>query len=183
MHFIPTTVILLVAIVYGLRYFRPFGNELDGERFLVRSVPLLARMRMHIVPALVGVVLAGILARTAGAPVWTIAVPIAIYLILLAVPISYTLTSDGVRLGYGTFRRWTEFAGAIRYRGGAKLQGANGRRGLRIWLSGGLGDDEFLLILRRAIRDAYKGGERSNDVAFSSEAHPTEEHSTYSLPA
>lgn len=183
MHILPTILILLAILIYVMRYIRPFANALEGTTFLVRGVPLLARLRMHLVPVILGTIVAVLLARFAGSPRWTIAVPFAAYVLLVAMPISYTLTSDGVRLGFGTFRRWTEFAGAIRYRGGAKLQGANGRRGLRIWLSGGRGDDEFLLVLRRAIRDAYKGGEASHVIAFEPERHLQDDNSTYQIPA
>ena len=183
MPIIPIILIVLVTLAYVLRFLRPFGNALEGEIFLVRLVPLIARMRMHVVPFVVGTTWAAVLVGTTRMPVWTMVVPISAFVLLLAVPISYTLTSEGVRLGYGTFRRWTEFAGAIRYRGGAKLQGANGRRGMRIWLSGGLGDDEFLLVLRRAIRDAYKGGNHGRVIAFSPEGLPTDEHSAFKVTA
>lgn len=184
MPIIPTTLILLATLVYILRYIRPFANALEGTVFLVRPVPLIARLRMHVVPAVIGTTVAALLARAAAAPGWTVAIPPVAYLALVAMPIAYTLTSDGLRLGYGTFRRWTEFAGAIRYRGGAKLQGAGGRRGMRIWLGGGRGDDEFLLVLRRAIRDAYKGGEASQVIAYEPErCAGDEKNSTYHIPA
>jgi hypothetical protein len=183
MHIIPITIILAATLIYILRYVRPFANTLEGETFLQRPVPLIARLRMHIVPAVVGTAVALVLARFAHAPGWTVAVPSLAYVLLVATPISYTLTAEGVRLGFGTFRRWTEFAGAIRYRGGAKLQGANGRRGMRIWLGGGRGDDEFLLVLRRAIRDAYKGGEASRVIPFEPERSATDEQSSYHIPA
>ncbi|HWK79514.1 MAG TPA: hypothetical protein VNP95_02040 [Thermomicrobiales bacterium] len=183
MNIIPTTIILLATLVHIARYFRPFANTLEGEPFLVRPVPLIARLRMHIVPAVVGTAVALLLARFAQAPDWTVAVPFAAYALLVAMPISYTLTSEGVRLGRGSFRRWTEFAGAIRYRGGAKLQGANGRRGMRIWLGGGRGDDEFLLVMRLAIRDAYKGGDAARVIPFAPEKRPADDTSGYQIPA
>ncbi|MGC4107461.1 MAG: hypothetical protein QM753_14150 [Thermomicrobiales bacterium] len=183
MHIISIAMLILATILYGLRFFRPFANMLEGDTFLRRPVPLLARMRMHIVPAVVGTLVAGASVRIMNAPSWVSVVPLLTYLLLIALPISYTLTSEGIRLGYGTFRRWTEFAGAIRYRGGAKLQGANGRRGMRIWLGGARGDDEFLLVVRRAIRDAYKGGDATQVVAFSTETPAGDDHSAFHIPA
>ena len=183
MHIIPLTILLAVTAIYVLRYFRPVGNALDGETILVRPVPLIARIRMHIVPAVVGTIIGVALASTGFAPWWIIAVPLVAFGVLLALPIAYTLTTEGIRLGHGTFRRWTEFAGAARYRGGAKLQGANGRRGMRIWLGGWRGDDEFLLILRRAIRNAYKGEDRAQVVAFPPEMRPADDQPSWRIPA
>ncbi|MGC4191255.1 MAG: hypothetical protein QM589_08820 [Thermomicrobiales bacterium] len=182
MPIIAPALILLVIIIYIARYVRPFGNTMSGETFLVRPLSLIARMRMHIVPAIIGTIVAVLLVRYGDAPLPTIAIPLVAYLILVALPTSYILTTEGVRLGSGTFRRWTEFAGAIRYRGGAMLQGANNRRGMRIWLGGDRGDDEFLLVLRHAIKDAYKGSEHPQVVAFASENSGADGHSALNLP-
>ena len=38
-----------------------------------------------------------------------------------------------------------------------QLQGVAGVRGMRVWLSGSRGDDEFVALLRRLIKRAYKG--------------------------
>lgn len=161
--------LLFLGGLYSLRYYRLFANQLQGTFVCQRPLPLLARMRLHAIPALLGVLLAIGLHAIEHAPIWAIGIPVVGYLGLLVLPLSYQLTTEGIRLGLGTFRRWTEFAGARRYRGGAKLQGANGRRGMRIWLSGTRGDDEFLHQIRRAIRDAYKGdrGERTAAAAAS----------------
>lgn len=167
--------LLLLALggIYALRYYRFFANRVQGTLMRRRPLPLLARMRLHAVPALFGVLLALAFIVLAHASRWVIGVPIFGYLVLLTLPLSYQLTTEGIRLGRGTFRRWTEFAGARRFRGGAILQGANGRRGMRVWLSRTRGDDEFLLQIRRAIRDAYQGGrEDTVPVTPTSVDHP-----------
>ncbi|MGB3327583.1 MAG: hypothetical protein WBA46_01435, partial [Thermomicrobiales bacterium] len=78
-----------------LRYFRPFGNDLAGERVFARPVPLIARLRIHTVPMIVGTVVATLTSRLAGSPAWIIALPFVVFLILLALPMSYTLTTEG----------------------------------------------------------------------------------------
>ncbi len=76
---------------------------------------------------------------------------------MIAYPFDYTLTTLGIQMGRTGFRRWTEFAGVSRAPAAPRLQGAAGARDRRIWLSGSRGDDEFLALLRRMIRSAYKG--------------------------
>ena len=49
-------------------------------------------------------------------------------------------------------RRWTEFGGVTRRRGGVRLQGVAGARGTTIWLSGNRDDDETVLLLRQLVR-------------------------------
>jgi hypothetical protein len=70
---------------------------------------------------------------------------------------TYTLTSQGMRPGKTPFRRWTEFGGVARRRGGVRLQGVAGARSQSVWLSGGREDDEFVLLLRQLLRGSYKG--------------------------
>jgi hypothetical protein len=77
--------------------------------------------------------------------------------LLLALPMRYTLTSRGIRAGWTPFRRWTEFGGVARRRGGVRLQGVAGARPLTVWLSGGRDDDDFVLLLRQLVRGSYKG--------------------------
>jgi hypothetical protein len=76
---------------------------------------------------------------------------------LLAIPVRYSLTTEGIAIGWMTFRRWTEFGGVVRRHGGVRLQGIAGRRAMTVWLSGRPDDDEFVLLLRRLIRASYTG--------------------------
>lgn len=76
---------------------------------------------------------------------------------LLAMPVAYTLTPQGIALGRTPPRRWTEFGGVSRQRWGVRLQGVAGGRGMRVWLSGGRDDDAFVLLLRRLVRGSYQG--------------------------
>ncbi len=140
-----------------LRIARPGGSELVGGVIHIHPIPLLARIRMHLVPSLVVLVGAIALMVLGDLPWWGLLVAIGSIVALVACPIDYTLTTLGIRMGWTGFRRWTEFAGISRAPGGVRLQGAAGARDRRIWLSRSRGDDEFVALLRRLIRDAYKG--------------------------
>ena len=80
--------------------------------------------------------------------------------LLLSLPVRYTMTSRGIRAAWTPFRRWTEFGGVARRRGGVRLQGVAGARPLTVWLSGGRDDDDFVLLLRQLVRGSYKGAAR-----------------------
>lgn len=152
--------ILLLPLVIGLtwaRLIRPGFNALQGTPILVVSLPLLARIRMHAAPAVVALALAAWLALRGDIPWWTLVIPVVSNALLIAIPVKYTLTNVGIRLGWTTFHRWTEFAGVRRAPGGARLVGVQRKKGLHIWLSGSRGDDEFLQFLRQTVRNAYQG--------------------------
>ncbi|HEU0163798.1 MAG TPA: hypothetical protein VFQ54_02070 [Thermomicrobiales bacterium] len=165
------TILLAISVLAGLlRLARPVGMRIEGEVFLRTSVPLLARLRMHAATSVAGLILALVLIVAFGMAPLIVLVPIVSYLILAAIPVTYTLTTAGIRVGWTRFRRWTEFAGVSRARGGASLQGVHGSRSLRIWLSGSRGDDEFLHLLRHAIKQGYKGQNRTEIVSFGDSA-------------
>jgi hypothetical protein len=154
------SLVLLLPLVIGLtwiRLIRPGFNHLQGTPILTFRLPLLARIRMHAIPATVALGLAVFLAVDGSLPWWTIAFPIVSNVLLLALPVRYTVTAVGIRLGWTRFRRWTEFAAVRRAPGGARLVGVHKARGMHIWLSRSRGDDEFLQFLRHTMRNAYKG--------------------------
>ncbi len=122
------------------------------------SIPILARARMHLASGTSALAVAVILAIAGTAPWWILAAPLFSYGLLLLLPIKYTLTDAGIRLGATEFRRWTEFAAVRRAPGGARLIGVQRGRGMHVWLSGSRGDDEFILFLKKTLQDAYKGG-------------------------
>jgi hypothetical protein len=148
--------IVLMALPW-LRIARPGGEDVVGRVIHTHPIPLLARMRMHLVPVAFVLSSAITLAMYADLPWWGILVAIGSVVALVACPIDYTLTTLGIRMGWTRYRRWTEFAGVSRAPGGARLQGVAGARDRRIWLSRSRGDDEFVALLRRLIQDAYKG--------------------------
>lgn len=147
---------LLIAVSWA-RLFHP-GHRLEGTTVLVVPLPLLARLRMHIVLIAASVILATTLALLDLMPWLGLLAPLISAVLLLAISVNYTLTTVGIRLGLKRFRRWTEFAAVRRSPGGARLIGVQRSRGLNIWLSGSRGDDEFLHFLRETVKNAYKGG-------------------------
>ena len=148
--------IVLMALPW-LRLARPGGDAAVGRVIHVHSMPLLARARMHLAPAIVVLLGAVALMVVGDLPWWGVIIAIASLAALIACPVSYVLTELGIRMGWTRFRRWTEFAGVSRAPGGVRLQGAAGARDRRIWLSRSRGDDELVALLRRMIKDAYKG--------------------------
>lgn len=152
--------VLLLLLAVGLtwaRLVRPGPNRLEGTPVLISRVPLLARIRMHATPALATFGLAVAFAVLDLVPWWLVAVPVISSAVMIAIPLSYTITSQGIRLGLSSFRRWTEFAAVRRAPGGARLVGVGKARGMHIWLSRSRGDDEFLYFLRQTLKSAYKG--------------------------
>lgn len=152
--------VLLLPLIIALSWARLYhpGHRLEGATLLVVPLPFLARLRMHIVPIASLVVVGTILAVVDLMPWLGLLAPLISGVLLLAIPVNYTLTTVGIRLGLKRFRRWTEFAAVRRSPGGARLIGVQRSRGLHIWLSGSRGDDEFLHFLRETVKNAYKGG-------------------------
>jgi hypothetical protein len=88
---------------------------------------------------------------------YTVLIVTGLLALLFALPVRYTLTSQGIRAGWTPFRRWTEFGGVARRPGGVRLQGVAGAPPLTVWLPGGREDDDFVLLLRQLVRGSYKG--------------------------
>lgn len=155
-------VLLLLLFIFTILYswvrlVEPGSHFVEGDILHVVPMPLLARMRMHSAFVAAPVIAGAVLAMLDILPWRWVILPVISAVMLIAIPIRYTLTSTGIRRSFGAFRRWTEFGRVNRAPGGARLLPVSGTRGMRIWLSGSRGDDEFLLMLRSLIRDAYKG--------------------------
>ncbi len=146
---------LPLAIWFVLVGWSPGRTE--GEVLVRVPVPLLARLKMLWLPLAMGLVLLTVGIALGRAPWSLLLVVPAVYAVALVFPVSYTLTTVGIRTGRGVFRRWTEFAGVRRSRSGAVLQGGPRASSYPIYLSGGRDDDDFVRILRIFIRDSYKG--------------------------
>lgn len=180
-----TLLIFLLPFTIAISWIRLFGlgsHQCEGTPIGEMPLTLLARLYMHIVPIAVSI-LTAMLAATYGATGWMwVIAPIISGSVLVALPLRYTISEKGIRRSFGTFRRWTEFAGVERSFGGARLKPLPRTRPAHIWLSGSRGDDEFLHLLRTLIRNAYKG---SADIpAFPGTAlPPTEESSSHPAEA
>src|SRR4029079_18008438 len=118
------------------RVWVPWGERASGNLVRQETLSLFGRLRMH-GPAAACLLVASIVALGMG---WIGPLPLLIVIgllaLLLALPMRYTLTSRGIRAGWTPFRRWTEFGGVARRRGGVRLQGVAGARPLIVWLSG-----------------------------------------------
>lgn len=161
-------ILIIAAVALYTRVWLPVGERASGNIVRQESLSLFGRLRMH-APHVAALWLVAVLSAVLG---WVnplvalLAMAIAASVIL--VPVRYTLTSAGIRAGGTPFRRWTEFGGVARRRGGVRLQGVAGARPQMIWLSGGRDDDEFVLLLRQLVRGSYKG-------SFGPEAAPAVE--------
>jgi hypothetical protein len=150
-------ILILAALVMISRVFVPWGERATGNIVQRRRLSLLGRLRMHGHAALV-LFIGSVAALVLGwiHPLTLLAV-ITVLVVLLTLPITYLLTSRGIRAGWTPFRRWTEFGGVVRRPGGVRLQGVAGARPLDVWLSGDTDDDNFVLLLRQLVRGSYKG--------------------------
>jgi hypothetical protein len=150
---------ITLAVIVALcgRVYLPWVGRPSGA--LVRRVPLslLGRLRMHGVAGLVMLAAAALGVVAGLLPLTAIVVVLFILALLLALPMSYTLTTDGIVAGRTPMRRWTEFGGITRRRGGVRLQGVAGARGMTVWLSSSRDDDDTVLLLRQLVRGAYTG--------------------------
>ncbi len=138
---------------------RPWRIRERGPVIRREAVTLLGRMRMLWRPLLLLVLLATVGWWVGVVSGWAVIALVVGSLAFLALPVSYTLTPEGIRLGRLPLRRWTEFAGVSRRRWSVRLQGIGGSssRGMTVWLSGDREDDEFVLLLRQLVRGSYQG--------------------------
>jgi hypothetical protein len=150
-------IVIAIALALYLRIWTPWGERASGNLVSRQTLSLLGRLRMH-GPAALTLWLVSIVLLAAGriAPLTTLVVT-GLLVLLIAIPVRYTMTSRGIRAAWTPFRRWTEFGGVARRRGGVRLQGVAGARPLTVWLSGGRDDDDFVLLLRQLVRGSYKG--------------------------
>jgi len=163
MHLIFAVLVPLTIVISWLRLVGIGGRQTEGTRIETLRMPLLARIYMHAVPVAISVIVTIVAIAIRAVPWWMFGAPVISGAILIALPLRYTLTDAGMRRTFGLFRRWTEFAGVERARGGARLKPVRTVAPARIWLSGSRGDDEFLQLLRTLIRNAYQGRPAASD--------------------
>ena len=130
---------------------------IEGEHLLSVPIPLLARMKMNALPFVLGLVILALIAIIADARWLSLGLLLVAFLLMLCIPVSYTLTTLGIRTGHGRFRRWTEFAGVRRSPTGAMLVGGQRASSYLIYLSGNRDDDEFVRTLKKLVLESYKG--------------------------
>lgn len=150
-------ILIIAALALYLRVWVPWGEHASGNLVRQEALSFFGRLRMHGPAALVLTIAAVIALIVRWIAPASFLVIVGILLALLAVPMRYTVTSRGIRAGWTPFRRWTEFGGVVRRRGGVVLQGVAGARPQMIWLSGDRDDDDFVLLLRQLVRGSYQG--------------------------
>jgi hypothetical protein len=150
-------ILVTITLALFLRLWTPWGERVSGNLVRRQDLSLFGRLRMH-GPAIALLLAAAVAAAVTG-PIagWTVAGIVTLLILLVVLPMRYTLTVEGIQAGGTPFRRWTEFGGVARRLGGVRLQGVAGARPLTVWLSGGRDDDEFVLLLRQLVRGSYKG--------------------------
>lgn len=132
-------------------------SKTEGEKLIVVPISLLARVKMIATPMVVGLIVIALTAIFADAIFMSIVLLGIVFVVLVFIPISYTLTTAGIRVGKGQFRRWTEFAGVRRSTYGVTLVSGTRTPNYPIFLSGDRGDDDFVHTLKNLILDSYKG--------------------------
>jgi hypothetical protein len=150
-------ILIAITLALYLRIWTPWGERASGNLVSRQTLSLLGRLRMHGPAALALWLVSIVLLAADRIGLFTLLVVTGLLVLLLALPVRYTMTSRGIRAAWTPFRRWTEFGGVARRHGGVRLQGVAGARPLTIWLSGGRDDDDFVLLLRQLVRGSYKG--------------------------
>ena len=148
---------LAALLLLASRVARPWARSGRGRVIHREPLSLLGRLRLFGQPGALLLLAAAFgwwLGAVSTVVLGLVAIGVAT---LLAVPVAYTLTPQGIALGRTAPRRWTEFAGVGRQRWGVRLQGVAGSRGMSVWLSGGRDDDAFVLLLRKLVRGSYQG--------------------------
>jgi hypothetical protein len=177
---------LLIPALILWAWIVPIGigkRRTEGTIIHVRSLSLLARIKRHALPNTVIASVTLVLVSMDLASPWWLLAALGSMLGLLAIPQSYTITTRGIRTGRGNFRRWTEFAGVYRSPAGATLQTIGRLPDVPIWLSGDLGDDEFVHLLRTLVRDSYKGKPVPLPVASTQDQPAANSHDLHGMAA
>ncbi|HWV22814.1 MAG TPA: hypothetical protein VNZ58_01370, partial [Thermomicrobiales bacterium] len=112
----------LTILISWLRMIGVGSRQMDGTVIGTMPIPLLARIYMHAVPAGIALLAAFVATVTGALPWWILAAAAVSAILLISLPLGYTLTDKGIRRTFGRFRRWTEFAGVERAPGGARLK-------------------------------------------------------------
>ncbi|MDP9472274.1 MAG: hypothetical protein M3Q71_16675 [Chloroflexota bacterium] len=132
----------------------PAGPE--GEVVARIRVGRRERLHLHVGPLAVGAALLLADVALSGPRPISFALYLLGALLLVAVPLHYTVTDQGLRLGHAGFRRWTEFAGVSASRGQIRLQPVDGGRRVTLWLSSAAAAD-LEPVLRHRIWASYRG--------------------------
>ena len=151
----------VAVLLFGLAFAqvcRPWPARPAGVVQRRIRLPLRARVRLHGV-WLLGAALLLLGAASLGVLVspWPFVAATVAAAALLACPVRYTLTDQGIAVSRTSPRRWTEFGGISARNGWVYLQPVTGCRGLLIRTPDPAQTEELAAELRRLVRGAYKG--------------------------
>jgi hypothetical protein len=150
MNPVPLLVLVSLALV-AFRFYQPWVARPPGTVVRTFRVPLMARVRLqranvYAVAALM--FLGGVGRWLPGAVQLLVAAAV---VVLLLLPLRYTLTEGGIALGRTRLRRWSEFAEVERIGGRAVLTPSAGEVPMEVWLPGAPTDDAIEATLRRLV--------------------------------
>lgn len=129
----PTILLFGAMLILTLvRVAPPLGARIEGEPVGRITLGMRERVRLQRTNIYaIGLVLL-LVTATSSLPLIAELAVIAGVLGILAIPMRYVLTTDGIALNRSVFRRWSEFEGFQADSGGIKLVPQPGVRGFRI---------------------------------------------------
>ncbi len=156
--FTKTTAAIALVFLAVSQIHRPSTSVPTGDVLRQFRLPLWARLRLHSLWLLGAAILVGL----AALPQVEIGVlPLVIVgvgtVAIAALPVRYTITSQGIHVGRTPVRRWTQFAGLSARNGWIFLQPVAGSSGLLVRSPGGEDGEALLAELRGLVRSSYKG--------------------------
>ena len=113
--------LLVLGMALFARVWVPWGEPVAGNIVRRETLSVLGRLRMHGPPAAILYLAAIALLVVGRIGLLTVLVVTGLLALLLALPVRYIMTSQGIRAAWTPFRRWTEFGGVARRRGGVRL--------------------------------------------------------------
>jgi hypothetical protein len=148
----PAPLLILLSLwLMVMRFYQPGIAKPAGTIVRKYRVPLMARVRLQ----RANVYAVGAILVIGGIGGW---LPPAIQLLIAAVvvillflPVDYTITGEGIALGRTRTRLWSEFASAERQGGRVNLKAIEGEAGMSVWLPGAPADGAVEIELRRLV--------------------------------
>jgi hypothetical protein len=159
--FIVNSLVLGSIVLMLARVYQPWVDRPRDAMIPAFKVPLRARIRIQRFNAyvFVGLMILAAIGGWLSAPFELFALALAMIVMLL--PVRYTLTDEGVVLGRTAVRRWVEFSGMELKPGHVRLKGAGDWRDMEVWLPRSGEDDAVIALLRRRTAASRVGGSAS----------------------
>jgi hypothetical protein len=104
-------ILLAMTLALVARVWVPWGERASGNLVGVETLSVLGRLRMHGPSVSLVFAVSLVLLALGKISSLTLLLVTALLVLLLALPVRYTMTSRGIRAAWTPFRRWTEFGG------------------------------------------------------------------------